>query len=149
LMDETLVAFGALWVHRQAGGDAARAVAITITACSVGEIVGLALVDRLVERAGPRRVLALSCVGCTLALGGWLASGSLVTNVASLFFVGVLAAPQYPIAKAQAYRAAPGRGAVVNAIGQAFTVLDLVIPIALGAVADSAGLAAALALILV
>ena len=59
--------------------------------------------------------------------------------------VGVAASPQYALLQARAYAAAPGRPGVVNALAQLFVVIDIGAPLALGALADCAGLSAALA----
>jgi fucose permease len=62
-----------------------------------------------------------------------------------LFATGAFAALQYPIAKAQAYRALPGRSGAVNAVLTLFGVIELPLPILIGVVADGFGLGVALA----
>ena len=52
----------------------------------------------------------------------------------------MFAAPLYPLAKAQAYRALPDQSDMVNAVGSAFIPLDLLTPLFLGFVADQFGL---------
>jgi hypothetical protein len=47
---------------------------------------------------------------------------------------------QYPLAKAQSFRAAPEHAALVNALDALLTPLDLALPIALAFLADRAGL---------
>jgi hypothetical protein len=65
------------------------------------------------------------------------------------FLVGVVAAPLYPLSRAQAYRALPGRSGMLQALGHLFTPVDLLVPLALGLAADRFGTAAALALLMV
>jgi hypothetical protein len=62
--------------------------------------------------------------------------------------VGCFAAPLYPIAKAQAYRALPGSSALVVAGAQLLAPLELAVPLALGLAADAVGLPLALSLLL-
>ncbi len=53
----------------------------------------------------------------------------------ALFATGAFAATHYPLVKAQAYRALPGRSGTVNAVLTLFGVTELVVPVALGLVA--------------
>ena len=57
----------------------------------------------------------------------------------------LVAALQYPIAKAQAYRALPNRSGAVNAVLTLFGAIELPLPIAIGVLADHSGLGVALA----
>ena len=72
-----------------------------------------------------------------VASAPWLAA-------ALLFLTGATAAPLYPISKAQAYRALPGDSAAVGAAGALFSPIELVLPFALGWLAEAAGLRVAL-----
>ncbi|HSB62290.1 MAG TPA: MFS transporter [Vicinamibacteria bacterium] len=146
LLDELLVAFAAL--HLDAALQASAAQRSLVLACFVGGgVAGLALADRLLARVEPLRLLRASSAGCLLAYGAWMTAADLAASAALMAVVGLLAAPLYPIAQAQAYRALPGQSGLVNAAAALFTPLDLALPLALGAVADGAGLTAALALL--
>ena len=72
LLDEILVVFAALHLRDDLGlGPAARSA---VLACFVaGAIVGLALVDRLLRRGDPLRLLAASAATCAVAFSpcGW------------------------------------------------------------------------------
>lgn len=150
MMDEVLASFGALLIHARAVGDPDRAVTLALGAQSVGAMVGLVGTDRLLARGRwtSRTILAAACVGCALAHVAWVASGSWYLSLVGLFFVGFFVAPHYPITMALAYRAAPGQGGLVNAIGQLFAVIHITVPIALGLIADRLGLPAALGFLL-
>ena len=146
LMDEILVSFGSLYLADVTGlGLAARTAALS--ALMVGELAGLAAGDLLVARIAPRALLRASALGSAAAWLVFLSLSAPGLLSAALFVVGMLASLQYPLVKAQAYRALPGRSGAVNAVLTLFGVIELGLPLALGAVADRAGLPAALALL--
>jgi len=146
LMDEILVAFGSLYLADVTGFSLAERTG-ALTALMVGELAGLATSDFLLARFAPRALLVASGVTCAAAWAAFLASGTPLGASASLFAVGALASLQYPLVKAQAYRALPGRSGAVNAVLTMFGVFELALPLGLGLVADRAGLTAALALL--
>jgi MFS family permease len=148
LLDETLVAFAALHLRDELGAGPG-ALGLALAASTAGGAVGLAAAERLLRRADPLALLRAACAGCGVAYAAWVFAESLAASVALFVAVGFFAAPLYPIALAQAYRALPGRAATVNAVGQLFAPLELAVPILLGFVADAAGLRAALLLLLV
>jgi MFS family permease len=143
LLDETLTAFGALWLEQRFPASP-LAVAAGLTACTLGGLAGLLALNRLLHRFSPVRLLGMACVGSCVLLAGWLGSGSVVASTLWLFGLGVLAAWQYPLAQAQAYRAAEGRSGQVAVLGPLFSAFDLVSPLALGLLADRSGLTLAL-----
>lgn len=148
LLDELLIAFGALWMREHLGADTATRSGI-LTCMMAGGIVGLLLLDRVLgRRADALALLKVASVGTAAAYAGWLVSGTALAAGACMFFVGLFSAPLYPIAMAQAYRALPGRSGMVNAIGHVFTPLDVLLPLLLGAVADEFGLVWALAVLI-
>jgi MFS transporter, FSR family, fosmidomycin resistance protein len=148
LLDETLTAFGALWLAERFPGSP-LAVTAGLTACTLGGLVGLFALKRLLHRFSPLRLLGASCAGSLVLFAGWLGSGSVVASTLLLFGLGVLVAWQYPLAQAQAYRAAEGRSGQVAVLGPLFSALELVSPIALGVLADRSGLTLALVALLV
>jgi MFS family permease len=144
LLDETLTAFGALWLAERFT-FAPLAVTAGLTACTAGGVLGLVLLSRLLRRFPPRRLLGFSCVGSVLVLASFLTSTSVLESTLWLFLLGVLIAWHYPLAHAQAYRAAEGRSGQVVVLGPLFSVFDLLTPIALGLLADRGGLTLTLA----
>jgi fucose permease len=147
LLDETLTAFGALWLAERFRGST-LAVTAGLTACTAGGVLGLVLLQRLLRRFSPRRLLALACVGSIAVLVVWLRSASVLESTLWLFLLGVVIAWHYPLAQAQAYRVAGERSGQVIVLAPLFSVLDLASPIALGLLADHGGLTLALVALL-
>lgn len=147
LLDEIVVVFAALYLRDELGlGSVARSA--IIAAAIAGAIVGVMITDRLLKTRPAIPLLLWSSVACVVSYVAWLAARDAWSSGLCFFFVGVFAAPMYPIASAQAYAALPGRSGTVNAAAHAFTPLVLAAPWLLGLVADRAGLLVALGLLL-
>lgn len=146
LLDELVIALAALRLHRERLASAALASGAAV-AFTLGSILGTALADRAVARAGRRVVLLVSAAVTLAALGIVVAptSTSFVASIVALFVVGCACAPHHPLALARAYDALPGRPGVVQAWAQLFVAIEVVAPLALGCIADRWGLSAALA----
>jgi predicted MFS family arabinose efflux permease len=147
LMDEVLVAFGALWLAGRLGCDATERAAV-LTAGVVGAAAGAALLERLAGRLRASTLLALSGLGCAVAYGAWLAATSWITSALALAATGLFAAAHHPLLRARAFAAMPDRPHVVLAAGASFGALELALPLVVGVVADRAGLLAAVVLLL-
>lgn len=146
LLDEILVAFGALRLREHVGADLNQRAAI-LTAFAVGGTIGLVLAERLVDRLDPRKFLLVASLACTACYAAWIAAETPLASGVSMFGVGLFSSTHYPVAKAQAYRAFPGRAGTVNAVITAGGWLQLPIPLLIGWVADRAGLGAAVSLL--
>jgi MFS family permease len=146
LLDEIMVSFGALHLRDHHGaGEVVRST--VFAACTAGGIAGLLVTDRLLLRFEPLRLLVVTCAfGCALVPLWVLAPTPLAVGVV-LTLLGAVVSTYYPIAKAQAYRALPGRSGAVNAVDALFTPFDVAAPLALGFVADRAGLVPAILLL--
>jgi MFS family permease len=144
LLDELVVALGSLRLSRDLGASDALAAGGAV-AFSGGAVIGAALTDRAVSRFGRRAVLVWSSVLCGAAIGAALLACSPGFACATLFAIGVTCAPHHGLALARAYDEMPGRPGTVQALGQLFVAVDVVAPLALGAVADRFGLTAAIA----
>ncbi len=142
LLDELLAVFSALWVSARFSPAVAAPMLI---AFSVGMTVGSALLERALSHRRPAPLLAASSALCALAYVAWLLAPSWTWAVALFFVVGVAAAPLHTLAKAEAFAALPDRPGLVNGAAQAFAVVDLAAPVAMGFVAERFGLRAALA----
>jgi fucose permease len=115
---------------------------------AAAEVIGLVIVERMLARgASPRRLLAVSSSMCAIACATWWIVPGTIGPLLLFALLGFAAAPLYPIAAARAYAMVPGRAALVAAASQAFVVVDLVAPWALGVTADTFGLPAALVVI--
>jgi MFS family permease len=145
LLDETLAALAALHDMQRFGPSG---VTFVLVAFTVGGMAGLIAVERWLAHVAPTRLLIAMCCGCIVAYGGWLASETVVLAVVWAFVAGAFISPQYPLAIAQGYRCLPGRSGLVNAIGELFSPIDFLAPLALGLVADVYGVPTALGLLL-
>jgi MFS transporter, FSR family, fosmidomycin resistance protein len=139
LLDETLTTFGALWLAERFP-DSTLAVTAGLTACTAGGVIGLVALNRLLHRFSARLLLGVACGGSILLFGCWLSSTSILESTLWLFPLGILIAWHYPLAQAQAYRAADGRSGQVVVLGPLTSALELASPVALGLLADRGGL---------
>jgi FSR family fosmidomycin resistance protein-like MFS transporter len=147
LLDEILVVFAALHM-RDLGLDAGARSAVLV-GFVLGGAVGVALVDRLLARIPPLRLLAASASLCAALYLIWVGVEVMWLSIALFTLVGVTAAPLYPLATAQAYAALPGRSGAVNAAATLFDPIMLALPWLLGLMADAHGTTAALYLLAV
>jgi predicted MFS family arabinose efflux permease len=147
LMDEVLVAFGALWLAEHVGAGAAER-ALVLGAFVTGTIAGAALLERLAARFRPSTLLAVSGAGCAAAYAAWLATGSWLESAITMTVAGGFAAAHHPLLRARAFAAMPERPHVVLAAGALFGSVELAIPLLVGAVADRAGVRAAMLVLL-
>jgi MFS family permease len=147
LLDEILVAFGAMFLRDELGADVATQTG-AFTVCAIAGAVGLALSDRLLRRVDPLKLLVLASLGCALAFVAWLLASTVAGSIVALALVGAFVAPLYPICAARAYAARPGEAGLVAAVDQLFSPLSIVAPIALGLLADRFGVVPALTVLL-
>ena len=146
LLDETLIAFGALHLRDHLGADEALR-SVILSTFLVGGILGLLVADALLARVDAMRVLLGESVVCCVAYAGWLHADTALLSSVTMFFAGFSAAALYPIAKAQAYMALPGKSGAVAAVASLFTVVEIVLPLGLAWVADTLGLLTALTML--
>ena len=144
LLDEIAVALVALRMTRDLGASEALTAA-SLTAFSLGSLAGAVATDRIVARASVRTVLGVSALASAASLALVIVARSPLQAIAALFVLGASAAPHYPLLKAAAYDAVPGRPGLVNAAAQVFVGLEVALPLAVGLVAARYGLGAALA----
>jgi predicted MFS family arabinose efflux permease len=147
LLDETLTTFGALFLAERFA-DSTLAVTAGLTACTAGGVLGLVALERLLHRFSPRILLGISCAGSIVLFAGWLGSTSIVESTLWLFALGFSIAWHYPLAHAQAYRAAEGRSGQVVVLAPLTSALELASPIALGLLAERGGLTLSLVALL-
>lgn len=148
LLDEVLVAFGALWLAGRLEADATARAAV-LGAFVVGGIAGAAWLERAAARRRPATLLAASGAGCAVAYGAWLVADGWLASALALGLAGAFAAMHHPLLRARAFAAAPGEPHLVVAAGAIFGPLELLVPLAVALVADGAGLTAAMLVLLV
>lgn len=147
LLDEILIAFGAMFLRDDFGADV-NMQAGAFTACAIAGALGLALSDRLLTRVDPMRLLLLSSLACAFAFISWLCASTVAGSIVALALVGAFTAPLYPICAARAYAARPAEAGLVAAVDQLFSPISIVAPIALGLLADRFGVLTALTVLL-
>lgn len=143
LLDEILLALVAVRL------DGRPDATVQVMALLAGGGVGLVAIEAGWLRADRRRLLVGSALVSALALVGWVASDGPVVGSACLLALGAAGALHYPLAKAAAYAAVPGRPGLVNALdGLVLAPLDVLAPLVVGAVSSGVGLRAALLVLL-
>jgi MFS family permease len=142
LLDETLVALTSLFAHDKFGTKASPE--LLVAAFSAGGVVGSVVIERVLRARSAMPVLFASCVLCAVSYVAFLIAPNVVVTGVLAFVAGAFIAPLHPLAKAQAYRALPGRSSMVNAIGAVFGVVDALAPVALGLVVDRFGIVPAM-----
>lgn len=143
LLDEILVAFAVLHMTRDLALP--QNEALLVLAClSAGGVVGLIVIELLHGRFPPLRLLQMVCVGGLITYAGFLISQRTATLVLWALLAGVFIGLQYPLAKAQLYRALPGRSGTAVAIAGLFGPVELALPLLIGWIADTEGLKVAL-----
>lgn len=147
LLDEILVVLATLHMRDDLGlGASARSA--SLAAFVIGGVAGLWATDRLLPRIPPLKMLVITATACAALFSAWVAAPWPWLSAVILPLVGAVAAPLYPLTKAQAYRALPGDSAAVGAASALFAPLDIVVPFVLAWVAEAAGLRAALLVLL-
>ncbi len=142
-LDEILLALVAL---RLDGRPDATAQMMALLAGGGLGLVAIELGWLTVDR---RRLLVGSALASGLALLAWVATEDPILGGACLLAVGAAGALHYPLAKAAAYAAVPGRPGLVNALdGLLLSPADVLAPLLVGAVASGLGLRAALLVLL-
>jgi FSR family fosmidomycin resistance protein-like MFS transporter len=147
LLDEIFLSFAGLYL-RDAVGLAPAAVTMTLGASLAGSMLGLLVLDRLVSRVTPARVLHWASLVVLAGLVVLLAARSGWVAAAALFVIGFSAASWYPIAKSTAYRMLPGRSGTVQALSVVLgTPVSLGAPPLIGLAAGWFGITAGLGLL--
>jgi predicted MFS family arabinose efflux permease len=147
LLDEILVAFGALFLRDEMGAGV-EMQGLAFLAAAVGGAVGLALTDRLLARVKPLHLLIATSIATSVVFVLWLGVRSIPASVILLGLIGLFCSPLYPICAARAYAARPGQAGLVAAMDQLFAPVPVIAPLLVGFVADRAGIVAALAILL-
>jgi predicted MFS family arabinose efflux permease len=147
LLDEILVAFGALYLRDELGAGV-EVQGLAFLAAALCGALGLFLTERLLHRVDPLRVLIATSLATALVFVLWLCVRTIPASVVLLGLIGLFCAPLYPICAARAYAARPGQAGLVAALDQLFAPLPLLAPLLVGWVADRSGIVIALAILL-
>ncbi len=148
LLDEIFVVFASIHLRAVLGAGPLWQSAV-IGAFLVGAAGGLVAVDRLLRVRSERWLLVVASVGTIVTFVPFVLAPSPVAALVLAIPVGVMSAPLYPLAAAQAYATRPEQSGSVLAAAHLFTPLGLALPWLVGMVADQAGTTVALALLVV
>lgn len=138
LMDEVLCAFVVVHVGERAGGSPAS-LSLVLGALIAGGLAGLALLDRLLARIAPMRVLAFAGALSIPTFAALVMAREPMILVPLAFVLGALVSTFHPIVKARAYAALPGHPGVVNAVVAALGPLEIGAALLLGELARALG----------
>jgi MFS family permease len=142
-LDETLVAFGLVHLAEHTGADSVtRSIALAV--CIVGELGALFVLDRLLARYAPMKLLFWTSTGAVACLVVIALTTSAVAATIALGLLGAFVSGFHPIVKARAYAALPGRPAIVNAVSSLFIPADIALPLLLALIAGELGSSAAM-----
>lgn len=148
LMDELFLGFAGLLLHDRLRAPLAS-VSLALTAQTVGALVGLAVLDRLLARGRIRGARLLPGMALVTLAGvvALLLAPSVWTAAVALFVAGFGASGWYPVAKAAAYDTLPGRSGLVRSIIAISAPIELALPALIGTAGDHFGIGAALAVL--
>jgi MFS transporter, FSR family, fosmidomycin resistance protein len=140
LMLDVLHGFLALYLVDVAGLGALEA-GLAVGVWTGAGLAGDALLVPLLARVRGLAYLRASAAAVTLVYPALLLAPGAAAKIGLLAVLGLLNAGWYAIPKARLYGALPGRSGTAIAVGSAGGFAAALIPLALGAVADRAGLA--------
>jgi predicted MFS family arabinose efflux permease len=143
MLDEVFLTFAILYLRDVLHANG-LVIGLTIGIQMIGTISGLVIVERLVGRIAPRRLLTCYALLTLIAVVGFLSIRSTLFAPFWLFLIGFGASGLYPIAKAEAYARQPGRSGIVRAIINLGAPFEVALPAITGLIAARFGLLASL-----
>ena len=140
---DVLYGYLALYLVDVAGAQA-RTAALAVGAWAAADLVGTAVVLRVLHRVDGLRWTRATAVVVACVFPAFQLVDSLWAKLALVTLVALLHAAWYPVAKARLYAALPGRSGGAMAVGAAAAAGGAMLQLALGLLADGVGLRAAL-----
>ncbi|MBV8694746.1 MAG: MFS transporter, partial [Ktedonobacteraceae bacterium] len=141
MLDEVFIGFAALYLR-----DVLHASQIEISMIlivhMIGGFLGLLIVDRLVERMTPQRLLIWLALLSLIGVIAFLSIHSILSATLALFIIGLGATGLYPLAQAEAYARQPGRSGTVRAVIGLGMPFEVALPGIVGLVASRFGVLA-------
>jgi fucose permease len=128
LFGDALIEVPALFEPVWLGGDIGASqslVAVHVAVEMAASLVGLALLDRWLRRHDARTILVASSVAHLVIYPLWLAVPGIVAKTVVVVPLAITIAPVWPLARARALAALPGRGGAVLAVTSLYGVLPL------------------------
>ena len=140
-----------LWGSRLSTCDVLHAsevvIGLVIVVQMIGGFPGLIVVDRLVGRIAPHRLLIWLALLTLLGVIGFLTFHSIWLAACALFVISLGASGLYPVAQAEAYARQPGRAGMVRTVIGLGMPFEVVLPGIVGLVASRFGLLAGVGLL--
>lgn len=146
MLDEIFLTFAILYL-RDVLHASQIVTGLTIGAQMVAACLGLLLIDRLLKRIAPVRLLTYGALLTLIGIVGLLSVRTIWFAPIALFAIGLGATGLYPIAQAEAYARWPGRSGTVLAIVGLGEPFEVALPGIVGLLADHFGVLAALGLL--
>ena len=143
LMLDVLFGFLALYFVDVSGVSAAQA-ALATAVWSAAQLAGDFLVIPLLERADGVAYVRWSAALALIAWPGFLLAGPLAVKLALIGVVGLLRSGWYAVLTARLYEALPGRSGLAVGVATVAASAGSLVPVILGALAQAAGLRAAM-----
>ncbi len=143
LMLDVLFGFLALYLVEVASLTPAEA-ALAVTAGAGAELLGDFLAIPLLEKVGGLAWLRLSAALAIGAYSGFLLAGPTAAKLLLIALVGLLRSGWYAVLQARLYASLPGQSGLAVAVGTVAGSVAALIPVGLGALAQAAGLRAAM-----
>ncbi|HSJ44479.1 MAG TPA: MFS transporter [Euzebyales bacterium] len=116
--------FEPVWLGGEVGASQSM-VAVHAAVELAASVVGLALLDRWVQRHDARRILTVACAANVLIYPVWLLVPGVTAKVVLAVPLALTVAPVWPLVRARALKAVPNRGGMVLAITSLYGVLPL------------------------
>jgi predicted MFS family arabinose efflux permease len=145
LLDEPLAAFLIAFMERDHHQTAATANAVVL-AWVAGQFGGFSLYDRLVGQRSAGSTLQASAIAMALLLPIAIFAQSLAIQLPAALVFGVSGAIFYATLQAQVLALRPGQAGSVSAVVSLIGMAGMGFPLATGALSDTFGLAAGVAL---
>lgn len=116
--------FEPVWLGGDVGASQSM-VAVHAAVELAASVVGLALLDRWVQRHDARAILTVACGANLLVYPVWLLVPGVTAKVLLVVPLALTVAPVWPLVRARALKAVPNRGGMVLAITSLYGLLPL------------------------
>jgi predicted MFS family arabinose efflux permease len=146
MLDEVFLGFSVLYLHDVLYASQ-EVVSMCVVAQMVGGLLGLLIVNRLLDRIAPQRLLKWLALLSLIGVVGLLTLHSILLATVALFIISLGAVGLYPIAQAEAYARQPGRSGTVRAVIGLGMPFEIVLPGVVGLVASRFGILAGVGLL--
>lgn len=141
LLVDVMRGFLPLYLVASTGASPAQA-ALALTVVAAAELAGSAAAARLVRSVAPLAVVRWGAAAALVLYPAVLVAPSLEAKVVLVAAVTLTTSGWYPLLQARLYEALPGRSGTAMAAGSVSSSVAAALPLAIGVVAQSLGVAA-------